>query len=60
MVNRPKAEIGDVHAPVEDTKVPFALKVLITLVVLSVIGLAVSITILAIEQGLIVFPTFMF
>jgi len=40
MVNK-GTDIGDIHAPVEDTDVPFMLKFLVVLMLAGVIGLLV-------------------
>jgi hypothetical protein len=38
-----KRESGDVHAPVEDTDVPFGLKVLVLLMILILIGVIIAV-----------------
>jgi hypothetical protein len=48
-----KREVGDVHEPVEDTDVPFALKLLVLLMI-AVLGLVSAIiTIIANSKGLL-------
>lgn len=37
--NKP-VDFGDVHAPVEDTDVPFGLKLLVVVMLLTLVGLA--------------------
>lgn len=45
-------DLGDVHAPVEDTDVPFTLKLLVIIMVLIMIGLIVYLW--AVTRGLLV------
>jgi hypothetical protein len=39
-VSKSNTEIGDVHAPIEETEVPLGLKLLVAIMVLSVGGMA--------------------
>jgi hypothetical protein len=41
-----QTEIGDIHAPIEDTDVPFSLKLLVVGMFLVVVGVAVLIVLL--------------
>lgn len=42
MAKKPETDLGDVHAPVEDTEVPLALIVLVLLMLLAIVGLGIS------------------
>lgn len=48
-----KREVGDVHEPVEDTDVPFALKLLVLLMVAVLGVVSAIITIIANSKGLL-------
>ena len=49
--NKPK-DLGDVHAPVEDTDVPATLKFLVVLMVIFLIGIAFVISLIVTQPGL--------
>jgi len=38
--SKSNTEVGDVHAPIEETEVPFGLKLLVAIMVVSVGGMA--------------------
>lgn len=40
-----KYEVGDVHAPVEDTDVPLGLKVLVLILLIAVLVIAASVVV---------------
>lgn len=44
--NKPH-DLGDVHAPVEDTDVPFTLKMLVIIMILALAGMGVLIAMIA-------------
>jgi hypothetical protein len=46
--NKPK-DLGDVHAPVEDTDVPFTLKMLVVIMLVTLVGLGVLIGMIALR-----------
>ena len=48
-----KREVGDVHEPVEDTDVPFALKLLVLLMIAVLGFVSAIITIIANSKGLL-------
>ena len=48
-----KREVGDVHEPVEDTDVPFALKLLVLLMIAVLGFVSTIITIIANSKGLL-------
>lgn len=50
-------ESGDVHAPVEDTDVPFSLKVLVILMIAGLLGLAAILLLMANQMGLLFIPS---
>jgi hypothetical protein len=52
-----KYEVGDVHAPVEDTDVPFSLKLLVVLMIASLITVAFLVGLIA--NNLHLFSEFM-
>ena len=39
-LSKSNTEIGDVHAPIEETEVPFGLKLLVAIMLVSVGGMA--------------------
>lgn len=45
-------DLGDVHAPVEDTDVPFTLKLLVVLMILIMIGLGAVIWLIVTQPHL--------
>jgi len=45
-------DLGDVHAPVEDTDVPFTLKMLVVLMILVMVGLGVVIWLMVTQPRL--------
>lgn len=47
-----KTDVGEIHAPVEDTDVPGGLRALVILLIIVVLGLAVALALGATQMGL--------